>query len=190
MTLAGRVQGLRHLANAPFAGLGRTRLDQVVRCNCVYVLFSRLPGFLRGSVLASRSRPARFKLVGNRKHYDAAVQPRDWRQAWPPQVEREAYVAVLDSGPQICFLLQGPPPPLSARPATPGPTLPPQVQGGWAWGGWYCRVAGWNQSRAGGGLGRQQRCPKRSGVCKGYCLWRMHPLPGCGIPDSSVAAIH
>jgi hypothetical protein len=46
LTLVGRLQGLRHLASAPFAGLGRTRLDQVVRCNCVYVLFSRLPGFL------------------------------------------------------------------------------------------------------------------------------------------------
>ncbi len=22
-----------------------------------------------------------------------------------------------------------------------------------------------------------------SGVCRGYCLWRLHPLPGWGIPD-------
>ena len=46
----------------------------------------------------------------------------------------KAYVAVLDSCPPICFSLQGPPPPPSARPATPGPTLPPEVQGGWGGG--------------------------------------------------------
>ena len=129
------------------------QLDSVVpACMCCFLPCSVFClGFLGHSRL--RSFPAhchRFKFLGNRKHYDAAVQPRDWRQAWPPQVEREAHVAVLDSGPPICFLLQGPPPPPSARPATPGPTLPPQVQGEWGWGGWYCRVAGWNETRAGG----------------------------------------
>ena len=33
LTLAGRVQGLQLSAIAPFARLGHTRLDQVVRCS-------------------------------------------------------------------------------------------------------------------------------------------------------------
>ena len=48
-----------------------------------------------------------LKFWGNGKHYAAAVQPRDWRQALalPRLVKREAYVAGLDPRSPTCSSL-------------------------------------------------------------------------------------